>query len=96
MRFLFWLALIGLVFFALRSKWQAVQRKAKQAAPPPQEPAVTTRQLTSERMLVCAHCAVYFPESEAVRSLPGKEGEEELVFCSSQHQQQHQQHHQQA
>ncbi len=95
MRFLFWLALIGLIYFALRSKWQAAQRKAKQAAPPEQQANIVKRQVSSERMLECAHCAVYFPESEAVRVPSDVDGAEELVFCCSQHQQQYQQHAQQ-
>ncbi len=96
MRFLFWLALIGLVYFALRSKWKAAQRKARRDAPPASPPPSTHSAPSAqaslagegEQMVVCSHCAIYFPASEALRS---SHGGQELVFCSQQHQQQHQQ-----
>ncbi len=98
MRFLFWLALIGLVYFAIRSKLKAAQRNmqrreaAQQAAQQaaqygnPANPSSPASITGGETMIVCSHCSVYFPASEAVRAtIAGKE----LVFCSTQHHQQH-------
>ena len=87
MRVLFWLGLIALVYFALRSKWQAAARNMQQKSPP--STAVAEDKHPAEKMLVCAHCAVYFPASEAVQSVIG---EQTLVFCSNSHQQQYRAH----
>jgi uncharacterized protein len=56
MRLLFWIALIALIVFAVRSKLRAM---AKRAAVPPREQAAPTRQI--EAMSQCAHCDMYFP-----------------------------------
>jgi uncharacterized protein len=91
MRFLFWLALIGLVYFALRSKWKAFQRNARREVPPASQPGTeqtsnSTLVSEGEKMVVCSHCAVYFPASEALRHTHAGQ---ELIFCSALHQQQH-------
>ena len=63
-RLLFWLALSVLVVMAIRSKLRGGGRggpKAPKAARPQAQPAI-------ESMTSCAHCALYFPASEAVRA----------------------------
>lgn len=62
-RFLFWVALGLLIYFAVRSKIKQAQKR--QAPPPPPRPTAPT-QLPAEAMLECAHCGVYFPASENV------------------------------
>ncbi|MES2298145.1 MAG: PP0621 family protein [Pseudomonadota bacterium] len=71
-RLLFWIALIGLVILALRSKSTRGARPPQDArhgagAPPP-----------AEAMACCFHCGVYFPASEAVRA----DGHD---YCSAAH-----------
>jgi uncharacterized protein len=58
MRALFWIGLIILVGFAIRSKLRAMTPKQPPAA----------RGKDGEAMACCAHCHVYFPASEAVRA----------------------------
>ena len=50
-RILFWVGLICLIVFAIRSKIRSAQKPAIEA----------------ETMLECAHCGVFFPAGEAVR-----------------------------
>ena len=77
-RILFWLALVFLVMFAIRSKLRGLQQPPqapRQPAPPPPDPAAHSaaarRQSAldnAEVMLCCAHCGMYFPASESVRA----------------------------
>jgi len=66
MRILFWIALIVLVVFAVRSKLRALARR--NGVPPHMQrgPAAPTGQI--EAMAQCAHCGVYFPASESVHA----------------------------
>ena len=73
-RLLVWIALIVLVLLALRAK-------LKQAVPGSSEPAPGTHggpETQAETMLCCAHCGVYFPASEVLRS-------NGLDYCSPAH-----------
>lgn len=68
MRVLFWIALIVLVVFAVRSKLRAIARRNQVpphmgTGPRRSEPAGQI-----EAMAQCAHCGMYFPASEAVRA----------------------------
>lgn len=76
MKFLFWLALIALVYFALRDKSRRQQSAAEgaQARPRTGNPPESI-----EAMLQCRHCGVYFPASEAARNALGD------AFCSDEH-----------
>lgn len=56
MRILFWLALAFLVLMAIRSKLKGIL--PARPAPPPEV----------EAMLCCAHCGVFYPESETVKA----------------------------
>lgn len=84
-RILFWLALVFLVMFAIRSKlrgFQAPRDSSRDPAPGPQPgrqppPGMRRAELT-ETMLCCAHCGVYYPSSESVR-LNGQD------YCSQAH-----------
>ncbi|WP_426104223.1 PP0621 family protein [Massilia sp. TSP1-1-2] len=61
MRALFWLALLILVVFAVRSKLRKLNKGQN-------DPLRGARQLDEgEAMACCAHCHVYFPASESVR-----------------------------
>lgn len=76
-RILFWIGLLVLIFFAIRSKLRAAikrgeaqeQQQRQRQAPPVQE---------IESMTRCAHCGVYFPSSEAVHA-------DGLDYCSPGH-----------
>lgn len=79
MRVLFWLALIVLIYAALRKKAAQKMRAAQaeyeaQAARTPQAAPTAA----AENMVQCATCQVYFPESEAVV----KNGK---TYCSQEH-----------
>ena len=66
MRILFWIALIVLIVFAVRSKLRAM---AKRHGSPPnmgRGPAAAPSQI--EAMAQCAHCGMYFPASESVHA----------------------------
>ncbi|WP_338846273.1 PP0621 family protein [Massilia sp. W12] len=78
-RFLFWLALLLLVWLALKKKFK--QRARPPSAPPPAGPGHLP--VEAEKLLRCTHCQVAFPASEAVYDVQGR------VFCSAEHQQQH-------
>ena len=72
MRALFWLAIIILVIYAVRSK---IRRPNKvQPDPTGQAPALDQ----GEPMACCAHCHVYFPASEALQAGG-------LTYCSKAH-----------
>jgi uncharacterized protein len=88
-RILFWLALVFLVLFAIRSKLRDAQQRARrQQQPQPQgaPDAPASRQARAaaravaeaEVMLCCAHCGVYYPASETVQA-GGRD------FCSTAH-----------
>lgn len=67
-RVLFWLALVFLVVFAIRSKLRGMQQRARgQQQPQPQPHTSRVQELPdAELMLCCAHCGVYYPASENV------------------------------
>ncbi|WP_298405176.1 PP0621 family protein [Janthinobacterium sp.] len=71
-RVLFWLALVFLVLFAIRSKIRGMQQRARaQQQPPPNAYAPPGRPQElpdAELMLCCAHCGVYYPASENVQA----------------------------
>ncbi|SDA48268.1 MULTISPECIES: PP0621 family protein [unclassified Janthinobacterium] len=69
-RVLFWLALVFLVLFAIRSKIRGMQQRAReQQRPNPFTPPGRPQQLPdAELMLCCAHCGVYYPASENVQA----------------------------
>ncbi|MBG6219798.1 MULTISPECIES: PP0621 family protein [unclassified Janthinobacterium] len=74
-RVLFWLALVFLVLFAIRSKLRGMQQRARAQQPQPQPqsnpftPPGRPQQLPdAELMLCCAHCGVYYPASENVQA----------------------------
>lgn len=69
-RALFWIALLILVVFAVRNKL----RKLNRGQPDPKGRALEE----GEAMACCAHCHVYFPASEALRS-GGRD------YCSAAH-----------
>lgn len=82
-RILFWLALVFLVMFAIRSKLKGAaprRQPAPQPVPPQSQSQARRRQGNGdvETMLCCAHCGVFFPASEAVRA----DGHD---FCSAEH-----------
>ena len=84
MRVLFWLALIVLIYAALRKKAAQKMRAAQaeyeaQAARTPQAAPAAA----AENMVQCAACQVYFPESEAVVH-------EGRIYCSQEHAGSHQ------
>lgn len=71
-RVLFWLALVFLVMFAIRSKLRGMQQRARGQQQPQQQPQPQARTgrvqelPDAELMLCCAHCGVYYPASENV------------------------------
>ena len=71
-RVLFWLALVFLVLFAIRSKIRGMQQRGRaqqQQRPNPFTPPVRPQELPdAELMLCCAHCGVYYPASENVQA----------------------------
>ena len=69
-RVLFWLALVFLVLFAIRSKIRGLQQRARaQQQQPPHAPPGQVQELPdAELMLCCAHCGVYYPASENVQA----------------------------
>ncbi|RSZ55142.1 hypothetical protein HF313_29390 [Massilia atriviolacea] len=78
MRILFWVALIVLVIAAIRSK---IRGKLRDMTPPPGQPGPGARAHPIRELgatIECAHCHVYFPESEAVTA-------DGRAYCSSEH-----------
>lgn len=76
-RVLFWIGLIVLVVFAIRSKLRAAARESAHE----NRPRSSTRapaEIESEPMARCEFCGVHFPASEAVRA----EGRD---YCSPAH-----------
>jgi uncharacterized protein len=83
-RILFWLALVFLVIYAIRSKIRSAQKRNQQQfrQPPPNQEvppgqaggqtvykARTEKALAdAETMLECAQCGIFFPASEAVHA----------------------------
>lgn len=65
--------LVALVLLVAIAIWRNKQRR--KAPPPP----AANRQLAAEDMVVCAHCGVHLPYSDAVTSA------ERLHFCSAEH-----------
>lgn len=77
MRILFWIALIALIVFAVRSKLRAIAKQHQQQ-PPPQHTGRSAAGGEIEAMAQCAHCGMYFPASESVRA-------DGLDYCSPGH-----------
>lgn len=88
-RIIFWLALVFLVVFAVRSKIRAAQKRQQQQFRPPPAPAAppqpgyrarTAAQAANdaEVMLQCAHCGIFYPASETVQA-HGRD------YCSAAH-----------
>ena len=75
-RILFWLALVFLVVFAIRSKIRSLQQRTgqqrqqqrQQQASPFAPPGRVAELPDAELMLCCAHCGVYYPASENVQA----------------------------
>jgi len=76
MRILFWIALIALIVFAVRSKLRAMAKKHGAAPNMQRGPAAAPTQI--EAMAQCAHCGMYFPASESVKA-------DGLDYCSPGH-----------
>ncbi len=76
MRILFWIALIVLIVFAVRSKLRALAKK--HAVPPNMQRGPAAQPTQIEAMAQCAHCGVYFPASESVKA-------DGLDYCSPGH-----------
>ncbi|HEX5343893.1 MAG TPA: PP0621 family protein [Duganella sp.] len=86
-RIIFWLALVFLVIFAIRSKIREAQKRHqqqfRQQQPPPQQPSPQARARAqaandAEVMLQCAHCGIFYPASETVQA-NGRD------YCSAAH-----------
>jgi len=90
-RIIFWLALVFLVIFAIRSKIREAQKRHQQQfrQPPPQQPPPQPAQSPQARaraqaandaevMLQCAHCGIFYPASETVQA-NGRD------YCSAAH-----------
>ena len=65
--------LVAVVVFIAFSIWRNKQRR--KAAPP----VAKGRQMGAEDMVVCAHCGVHLPHSDAVVTA------DRLHFCSAEH-----------
>jgi uncharacterized protein len=65
-RFLFWVALALLVYFAIRSKVKQSQRRQQPPPQPPPRSSAVKQVAPPEAMLCCAQCGVYYPASENV------------------------------
>ncbi len=82
-RIIFWLALVFLVIFAVRSKIREAQKRHQQQFREPQQPAGGARAgakvaAEAETMLQCAHCGIFYPASESVQAR-GRD------YCSAAH-----------
>lgn len=89
-RIIFWLALVFLVIFAIRSKIREAQKRHQQQfrqQQPPQQPAPSPSSQARSRsqaandaevMLQCAHCGIFYPASETVQA-NGRD------YCSAAH-----------
>lgn len=90
-RIIFWLGLVFLVIFAVRSKIRAAQKRHQQQFRQPQQPpaqpqaqptyqarAAAQAANDAEVMLQCAHCGVFYPASETVQA-NGRD------YCSAAH-----------
>jgi uncharacterized protein len=76
MRVLFWIALIALVVFAVRSKLRAIAKRHDAQRDMGANAQSSSREI--EAMAQCAHCGMYFPASESVRA-------DGLDYCSPGH-----------
>ena len=77
MKYLLFCLLVGYVFW----RWREAQAR-RRAAPPPKQAEQTQTQTQTIEMVVCAHCGVHLPVSQAltVRS---------IYFCGAAHQKAH-------
>ena len=78
MRALFWIGLIVLVVFAIRSKLRAAAARSASHEAATRRTTQAPAEIESEPMACCEFCGVYFPASEAVRA----EGQD---YCSPAH-----------
>lgn len=76
MRVLFWIALIALVVFAVRSKLRAIAKRHDAQRDMSAKAQSSSREI--EAMAQCAYCGMYFPASESVRA-------DGLDYCSPGH-----------
>jgi uncharacterized protein len=76
-RLVFWIGLIVLIFFALRSKLRASLRNQQMHVPPQRQPNAAPPPVI-ENMTSCAQCGLHFPASEALHA----EGRD---YCSPAH-----------
>jgi uncharacterized protein len=69
-RLVFWIGLIVLIFFALRSKLRAAARNHQGQVPPQQGNAAprAAPPAVIENMTSCAQCGLHFPASEALHA----------------------------
>ncbi|OEZ99092.1 PP0621 family protein [Duganella sp. HH101] len=82
-RIIFWLALVFLVIFAVRSKIREAQKRHQQQFRQPPQPeggraAAAKSVADAETMLQCAHCGIFYPASETVQAR-GRD------YCSAAH-----------
>ncbi|MCU6496494.1 hypothetical protein LPN04_01650 [Rugamonas sp. A1-17] len=83
-RIIFWLALVFLVIFAIRSKIREAQKRHQQQFREPRQPAAgqaaagARAVAEAETMLQCAHCGIFYPASETVQAR-GRD------YCSAAH-----------
>lgn len=79
MKYLLLLAVVGVVWWMLRSRGRVPGPGAKPPSPP--APGAAGRPARSTPMLACAHCGVHMPQTEAVFDPAGR------AYCSAAHQQ---------
>ncbi|MQA21388.1 PP0621 family protein [Rugamonas rivuli] len=81
-RIIFWLALVFLVIFAIRSKIREAQKRQQQQFRQPPQPdgarPAAKSVADAETMLQCAHCGIFYPASESVQAR-GRD------YCSAAH-----------
>ncbi|MYM23402.1 hypothetical protein GTP46_12170 [Duganella sp. FT135W] len=88
-RIIFWLALVFLVIFAIRSKIREAQKRHQQQFRQQQQPPAPQAQAQqapsrsqaandAEVMVQCAHCGIFYPASETVQA-NGRD------YCSAAH-----------
>lgn len=78
MKYLLVLAVVGVLWWMLRSRGRVSGPGAK---PPPPARGPAPRPAPSLPMLSCAHCGVHLPQTEAVFDPAGR------AYCSAAHQQ---------
>jgi uncharacterized protein len=87
MRFLLWLVLGLIVYFALRSKVRSMRETMREAVKAEMDAAVAAQNqqrppIPAENMVACAHCHLYLPASEAIHL---QTPTSEQFFCCEEH-----------